>query len=239
MTDLLNEGIKLYTFKKYEEAVRLLESIVSVDTDGEDLDIAYYIGLSYARLERANSAIQYLEQVVTASTDESRVQQCRLILAVLYTQTGRLKLADYELKVLLDCGFQTATVLATLGYSAWAQDRSGEAVEWYTKALEVEPNNPTALNGYGYVLATNGKDLTRALSLCRRALEIIPESSAYLDSIAWIYYKLGLLKEAKSYIKKAKNRNPKSDEINKHYRVIYDQMAENKNAARNATGGAW
>ena len=117
-----------------------------------------------------------------------------------------------------------------LNFSEIHSAKDGE--EGLAKALEIEPDNATALNGYGYVLACDSKDLTRALSLCRKALEIVPDSAAYLDSIAWVYYKLGLLKEAKSYIKKAKARNPKHDEILNHYRVIYEQMAENNHAIR-------
>lgn len=234
--NILSEGIKLYAFRKYAEALRFFESIIPDESGINNLDIMYYIGLCYARLEKAEEAIQCLEQVVTASANMQRVKQCRLLLAVLYTQTGRLSLADYELRILLEGGYQSVNVLTALGYSAWAQERDSEAVDWYTKALEIDPDNPTALNGYGFVLASAGKDLTRALSLCRRALEIIPESPVYLDSIAWVYYKLGLLKEAKSYIKKAKNRSPKNDDILNHYKVIYEQMADN--AVRGYNGGA-
>lgn len=237
MSDILSDGIKLYAFRKYEEALRFFESIVPDESASDNLEVIYYMGLCYARLGKAENAIQYLEQVVTTCNDEKRIQQCRLVLAVLYTQTGRLSLADYELQSLLQSGCQTVNVLTALGYTAWAQDKNGEAVEWYTKALEIEPDNPTALNGFGYVLASTGKDLTRALSFCRRALEIIPESPAYLDSIAWVYYKLGLLKEAKSYIKKAKNRSPKNDDILTHYRVIYEQLAENRDASRGVSNG--
>lgn len=237
MTDVMSDGIQLYAYKKYDEALHFFESMISEDSDINDIDAIYYIGLCYVRLEKPESAIQYLEQVVTAGRSQKRIEQCRLLLAVLYTQTGRLTLADYELKSLLQSGCQTVNVLTTLAYSAWAQSRIGEAVEWYTKALEIEPDNPTALNGFGYVLADDGKDLTRALSMCRRALEIIPESPAYLDSIAWVYYKLGLLKEAKSYIKKAKSRSPKNSDILSHYRVIYEQLAENRESHRSAPNG--
>ena len=232
MADIFSEAVKLYGLRKYEEALRRLESILLSDGQEVSLDVLYYIGLCYVRISKPEEAMQFLEQVVTVCKDETRCNQCRLILAVLYVQTGRFTLADYELRKLLQNGCQTVPVLTALGYAAWAQKRTNEAVDWYAKALEIEPDNATALNGYGYVLACDSKDLTRALSLCRKALELVPDSAAYLDSIAWVYYKLGLLKEAKSYIKKAKARNPRHDEILSHYRVIYEQMADNNHALK-------
>ncbi|NLK46227.1 MAG: tetratricopeptide repeat protein [Treponema sp.] len=231
MADIFTEAVKLYGLRKYDESLRRLESILVSDGQDVDLDVIYYIGLCYVRISKPDEAMQFFEQIVTVCKDEKRCNQCRLILAVLYVQTGRFTLADYELRKLLQNGCQTVPVLTVLGYAAWAQKRTNEAVDWYAKALEIEPDNATALNGYGYVLACDSKDLTRALSLCRKALEISPESAAYLDSIAWVYYKLGLLKEAKSYIKKAKARNPKHDEILNHYRIIYEQMADNSRSS--------
>ncbi len=239
MTKLLDEGITLYSQKKYSDALQFFKSILPQEASSLSLELAYYIGFCYVRLNQPDEAMSYLEHFVTNSTNEQRVNQCRLVLAVIYSQTGRVSLADFELQKLLENGCQTVNVLSALGYSAWVQEKNSEAAEWYEKALQIDPENPTALNGFGYVLASGGKDLTRALSMCKKALDIIPEYPAYLDSMAWIYYKLGLLKEAKQYIKKAKKKNPGNNEIASHYRVIYEQMNDNRNATgtRAAAGG--
>ncbi|MCQ2594289.1 MAG: tetratricopeptide repeat protein [Treponemataceae bacterium] len=237
MAEDFKEGKRLYDLQNYHDALNYFQKLLSANPESADEEVFYYIGLCFSRLNKPDEAMQYIEQVVTTTKDTQRMQQCRLILAVLYTQTGRLTLADYELKKLLQSGCQTVPVMTALGYAAWAQSRESEAIEWYTKALELDPNNATALNGFGYVLADSNKDLTRALSYCRKALEVTPDSAAYLDSIAWIYYKLGLLKEAKTYIKRAKSRNPKNDEILNHYRAIFEQVAINNSAAKNSVSG--
>ena len=110
----LNEGIALYNQKNYADA---LTSFLSIATDDVNpVEVAYYVGLCYSKLERYDDALLYLEQVVTAENemasdlDLQRVLQCRYLLAVIYCTTGRRKLADFELKQLLDLGYKKASV---------------------------------------------------------------------------------------------------------------------------------
>ena len=219
MSDTYAEGIKLYKSRNYKDALAVFLSLPE-EEDVSNVDLAYYIGLSYARLNRYDEALLYLEQVVTAGTDIKRICQCRLTLAVIYNKTGRESLADFELQKLMESGYQTAEVFCTLAYTTWQQHKEKETILYYERALELKPDNPTALNGLGYVLACMEKDLTKALSYCKKALDSNPDSAAYLDSLGWVYYKLGLNKEALSYITRAKEKNSVSPEIAEHYEAI-------------------
>ena len=169
----------------------------------------------------------YLEQVVTASYDkdnnpnQDRVLQCRYLLAVIYCLSGRKKLADFELNKLLDTGYKPASVYASLAYVAWEQGKVDLSLDYYEKALEDDSENPTALNGLGYVLACEGEDLTKALSCCKKALDILPESAACLDSLGWVYYKMGLYSESKKFL----NRAMKADSSNP---IIVEHLQEVK-----------
>ena len=70
----------------------------------------------------------------------------------------------------------------------------------YEKSLKRDPDNVTSLNGLGYVLACQDKDLTKALSLCKKAVDSSPNSAACLDSLGWVYYKLGMIEDAKKLL---------------------------------------
>ena len=228
MAETMRDGIDLYRSGNYTDALTLFLSLPAPDTQSFDegpggFDLAYYIGLCYARLERYDEAVLYLEQVVTGGTVPQRVNQCRFALAVIYSLTGRSRLADFELQQLIAGGYKSAQVYAALAYVEWSKKETSKAVEYYEKALELNPNSPTALNGLGYVLACLGKDLTRSLSLCKRALDMRPDSAAFSDSVGWAYYKLGLTGEAKMYIKKAKESGIKNAEIEEHYAVLFDE----------------
>jgi len=203
-----------YKAGDYESAlVRLAETTV----DEEDyLDLAYLLGLCYIRLERWDEALLYLEQVVTSGAVDARVSQCRLSLAYVYSITGRSKLAEYELRKLVEAGEDNPQVSASLGYACWAQGRLEEGLTWYGRALEADPDNPNALNGYGYLLACADRDLKRAVTCCRRALDADPANPAYMDSLGWAYLRLGMIEEAARQLKAAAVELPGNEEVKKH-----------------------
>ncbi|MCI5831121.1 MAG: tetratricopeptide repeat protein [Treponema sp.] len=228
--NVLNEGLLLYKSGNYSNALAYFISLPD-DCGADPIDLAYYLGLCYSKLKRYDDALLYLEQVVTDSNErkdlsekeQERILQCRYLLAVLYCLSGRKKLADFELNKLLDIGYKTASVYASLAYIAWEQGNTGLSCEYYEKALSYDGDNPTALNGMGYVLACEGNDLTKALSCCKKALDILPDSAACLDSLGWVYFKMGLYAEAKKYLERAK----KEDSGNT---IIMDHLAELANA---------
>ena len=50
--------------------------------------------------------------------------------------------------------------------------------------------------------------------------KINPDSPAFLDSLGWVYYKLGLMSEARSFIKRAYDKSPSNPEISEHYTIV-------------------
>lgn len=201
-SNVLAQGVELYKQKKYSDALAFFLSL-SADDGADSMDAAYYLGLCYAKLSRYEEALLYLEQVVTAGQIEERVFQCRLILAVIYTLSGRRRLAAFELEKLLEADYKPASVYAALAFVAWEQSDTEKCIEYYEKSLAADPENSTALNGMGYVLACENRDLAKALSLCKKAVDASPRSAACLDSLGWVYYKLGLLDDAKKYLEMA------------------------------------
>ena len=107
-----------------------------------------------------------------------------------------------------------------MAYLAYEQENADKALELYEKALELDPDNSTALNGLGYILADTERDLTRALILCKKALDVQPDNPAYLDSLAWTYYKMGFETEARSYIQRADDLLADNEIIKRHLQRI-------------------
>lgn len=227
---IMREGITQYLEGNFNGSLTYFLSLP--DNCGADpIELAYYIGLCYTRLKRYDDALLYLEQVVTASGDDSpaatdeRVLQCRYLLAVIYCLSGRKKLSEFELNKLLETGFKPASVYASLAYMAWEQGDIEKSLSYYDQSLAADDENPTALNGLGYVLACESRDLTRALSCCRKALAIAPESAACLDSMGWIYYKMGFYSEARSFLMQAYKRDSGNPIIAEHLQELEQSQA--------------
>ncbi|MCL2809029.1 MAG: tetratricopeptide repeat protein, partial [Treponema sp.] len=94
------------------------------------------------------------------------------------------------------------------------------AIELYEKTLEIDSDNATALNSMGYILADSGLDVMRALRLCRRAVDVKPQSPAYLDSLGWAYYKSGETIEARTWLRRALDLAPNEETIKKHFKIV-------------------
>ncbi len=217
--DVLAEGKSLYRQKEYSQALAFFLALPS-ETSADRIEIAYYLGLCYAKLEKYDDALLFLEQVVTSGADIERVWQCRFILAVIYVISGRRRLADFELNKLLETGYMTSSVYAAIAFVAWQQQDVNKCIEYYEKSLKTDDENISSLNGLGYVLACQEKDLTRALSLCKQAVKIAPKSAACLDSLGWVYYKMGLYKDALQYLNDAEQIAPDNVEIANHIKSV-------------------
>ncbi|MDR1901089.1 MAG: tetratricopeptide repeat protein [Treponema sp.] len=217
----LKEGIRLYRLKRWELALRelLLVNAEKFDED-EHAELSYYLGLCYTKVGKYDEALLYLEQVVTAGRDPLRVYQCRMTLAYIYVITRRSKMAEFELNRLVSGGFESVQLYTTLAFAAWIQKQPKKAVELYEKALELDENNTTAMNGLGFILVDTDTDLLRGLRLCRRAVDRKPQSAAYLDSLGWAYFKCGELLEARTWLRRALDMAPQEPEIRNHMRII-------------------
>lgn len=69
--------------------------------------------------------------------------------------------------------------------------------------LKIDPTNAQALNALGYTLADRTDRHAEALELINKALELRPNDPYYLDSLGWVYYRLGDLEKAAYYLHEA------------------------------------
>lgn len=89
---------------------------------------------------------------------------------------------------------------------AYVADKAGdiEAVEnTLNKVLSRSPEDHEALNFLGYVWAEKGINLDKAEKFIASALALDGKNTAYLDSMAWVLFKKGNIKEAVKYIDQA------------------------------------
>ncbi len=66
-----------------------------------------------------------------------------------------------------------------------------------------DPNNPHFYNALGYTLASQTERLDEALVLITRALKMLPNDPAILDSMGWINFQIGNHAEAVEHLRRA------------------------------------
>lgn len=69
--------------------------------------------------------------------------------------------------------------------------------------LNERPDDPTLLNALGYTLADHSLELGRAENLIRRALTVMPDSPAALDSLGWVRFRRGDTRSAAGMLERA------------------------------------
>jgi tetratricopeptide (TPR) repeat protein len=221
MAGTLHEGKRLFNLKRWDLALQeLLQVKVDSFSTRETTELAYYLGLCYTKLERYDDALLYLEQVITSGSDPLRICQCRMTLAYIYSTTKRSKMAEFELNQLLKNGFESVQIYTTLAYAAWSQKHYDRAIELYEKALDLDKNSATAMNGIGFILVDTDRDIRKGLRFCRKAVDQKPQNPAYLDSLGWAYFKNGELPEARIWLRRALELSPRQREIRNHIRIL-------------------
>ena len=107
---------------------------------------------------------------------------------------------------------------AYLGEAYYKTGSFKKSDEFYQKALGLDSMNTFILNNYSYYLSLREEKLNYALRLSKKTLVIDSLNATYLDTYAWILYKLGRFKEAKDYIERAiKYGAGKNPEVLEHY----------------------
>jgi len=69
--------------------------------------------------------------------------------------------------------------------------------------LKTEPDNAHALNALGFTLADQTDRFEEAYAYLKRAIEIMPDDPAIIDSLGWVHYRLGDYDEAIRLLRKA------------------------------------
>jgi len=72
--------------------------------------------------------------------------------------------------------------------------------------LKTEPDNAHALNALGFTLADQTDRYEEAHGYLKRAIEIMPDDPAIIDSMGWVQYRLGNYDEAIRLLRKALSR---------------------------------
>ncbi len=101
--------------------------------------------------------------------------------------------------------------LSLLYARAMAEETMGniDAMEVDLRAvLALDANNATTLNALGYTLTIHTTRYAEAAELIERALTLSPGEPAILDSLGWVYFKLGRNNQAIDLLQQAYNKFP-------------------------------
>ena len=111
------------------------------------------------------------------------------------------------------------------------QKHYDSAEEQFRKILAIDSNNSMTLNYLGYMLGDRGVKLDDALAMVQKAVQLDPQNGAYLDSLGWVYFKMGQYALAEANLRKASERMSRDPAVHDHLGELFEKTGRLKMAA--------
>jgi tetratricopeptide (TPR) repeat protein len=165
-------------------------------------------------------------------TPEDREVYLRL--AIMYTRLKRWSEAEEA----LNKAEQLATkpeekeyVYFLRGDTYQHQKKFDEAETEFKRILAMNPQSAATLNYLGYMNADRDVRLEESLNYIKQAVSLEPNNGAYLDSLGWVYFKLGKFDLAEENLAKASLRMSSDPTVQDHLGDLYQKTGRLKLAA--------
>ena len=206
--------------KQYQNAINAYEqtplgSALRVNADTE-------IAVNLQRMERTKEAQEKLKAIVAR---DPKNYDALVTLGNVYRSNEEFALASETYSTAL-------TLLAKLEKDHWrvlyyrgiAYERQkiwDKAETDFRKALSLSPDEPLVLNYLGYSMIEKKINLSEALNMVKKAVELKPNDGYIVDSLGWAYFQLGDYEEAAIQIERAVDLNPADPIIGEHLGDAY------------------
>ena len=167
-------------------------------------------------------AIEVLSQLTRSHPD---LPTPHASLGDIYRQLGQLVDARQSYDAALSAYPEDASLRWWLLYSRGITNERLD--EWdaaeldFRAALAFNPGNPSVLNYLGYSLVDRGLKYEEALGMIETAVAARPNSGAIVDSLAWVYYKIGRYQDAVAPMERAAELEPNDPILNDHLGDVY------------------
>lgn len=211
--------------RKYEEAVKVMDEAIELFPD--DFTINLILGLSLAQLDKHSEAKSYLKKSVELKPDDITSLSSY---AYTLSQLKENDLAVKYLKQALTINPDDVNLLGTLGLIYDSMEKWAECDSVYERALQIDSQNALVNNNYAYSLSERGERLDIALKMAEIAITSAPDNTSYLDTIGWVYFKLGKYNEAKNYLEKAIEIGGESAVMLEHLGDVMSKLGDTQKA---------
>ncbi len=185
------------------------------------------IGSYYITSRWLPQSIELLEKYYQKFPEDNRFA---LYLSFACDESGNTRKAIDILTEALQRDKMSFDLMVQLGIMYDKAGMADSSNKIYEIALKLNPKDPLVNNNFAYSLSVQGIQLEKALAMIETALAKEPAMPSYLDTYAWIQYRMGNYKAALEYVLKALEKGGSSAEIYDHLGDIYLKLDENEKA---------
>ena len=113
------------------------------------------------------------------------------------------------------------TLLYSRGIALERSKEWARAESDFLRALEFSPDQPLVLNYLGYSWIERGTHLDEARDMIEKAVDLRPRDGYIVDSLGWVYYRMGSYVDAVEQLERAVELRPEDPTINDHLGDAY------------------
>jgi tetratricopeptide (TPR) repeat protein len=173
------------------------------------------------RTDHLQRAVPKIDEAIQASGGGARVRA-----AALYKEAGRVAEGERVLRDWVTAEPESTDARFQLGAYLYQAERFDESTDQMREVFRLDPKHGPALNFLGYGFAERGTNLEEALGLVQRALAVDPWNGAYLDSLGWVYFRMGRYDEARQPLEQAARTFPHDATVLDHLGDVYRSLGE-------------
>lgn len=148
-------------------------------------------------------ALQVLDEAISSEKDDNHKQELILAKSMLLRKAGRNAESYATLTAGVEAFPESVRLLYDYGLQAERQGDVDVMTSAMRKVITLDPQYFHAYNALGYTLLERGGSLSEAKMLIEKAVEMAPNNPYVLDSMGWLYFKLGQLPEAELWLRRA------------------------------------
>ncbi len=175
---LSNLSIAYIAAGRREEAKTMLRRLIALNP--HRVDALSYLAAMLSEEGHPDQAVGFIESAVR---EGSASPASYALLSFTYAQLGRAEEAARAASVAAAQPGVDASILLQLGRAMMMSQRPQDADRFFSRATELEPNNPEAITRLGIAKASNG-DTKTAVALFRRALTVAPGYEPAMRALA-------------------------------------------------------
>jgi len=196
--------------KRYEEAIGWYQKVEAGDWVRAQLKIATLI----ARQQGLAAGREYLRRI-EARTEDDSIQMIQVEAQLL--RDAKAWNETYEMLSHAVAKYPNSfELLYDRAMAAERIDRLDVLEADLRKVIKMKPDYAHAYNALGYTLADKTKRLNEAKDLIEKAYKLQPDDPFILDSLGWVYFRMGQTQEAIKHLQTAYGQRP-DPEIAAHY----------------------
>ncbi|WP_417693787.1 tetratricopeptide repeat protein [Roseibium sp.] len=210
-------------YERRGQPARAIEALKRVP-DGSPLkrQAEIQIGLNFNHMDKVDEARAHLSALIAANpNDIDPMMSLGNILRAHKLYEASEQAYDQAIGTLSSISQNDWSLFYFRGICRERLDKWDAAEADFRKALELFPEQPHVLNYLGYSLVDKGMKLDEALNMIETAAKLRPKDGYIIDSLGWVYYKLGRYEDAVEELERAVAVTPADPVINDHLGDAY------------------